>query len=544
MIAVVDSIPSSGTACDSTWTVYFTIYDACGNASEDQFVCVINFHDDTAPTFTVPADMTLTADAACEFDADTAVTGVPTELLDNCDDTLEATWSDVETDGSCAGSVIITRTWTLSDDCGNSTTQVQVITVDDVTPPVVVGPADVTIQCSDDVPAAPETVAEFLLIPGTSVTENCSPVDSLSIVVSTGDLVGTNCEGTITRTYTVFDDCGNSGTAVQVFTVRDTTAPVVIAGVIESCYESIEAAEAAAVAATMASDNCTDGMNLVYTVVSTPGECDTMITVTVTDECDNSASVSYNTLINCQVIRVKVFLEGAYSLTGDTMRTTLNDLEALPGQTSANPLIADWPAGHPYTGAPYNAFPPANTGTAWGDPPLMPYPASVVDWVLVTVRTDTLPDSDIWACAGWVHQDGTVTFPDTCPYPTIDVNQDYYILVQHRNHLGIMSPNFVNIECDGAYIEWDFTTQDSYKPLAFRVGQKEIEPGVWVMYAANGNQTTSITAINSTDHTVWKTLQGLLGYYPSDYNLNVTTNSADESVWKINQNRTTAVIFY
>jgi hypothetical protein len=174
----------------------------------------------------------------------------------------------------------------------------------------------------------------------------------------------------------------------------------------------------------------------------------------------------------------------------------------------------------------------------------MPYPASVVDWVLVTVRTDTLPDSDIWACAGWVHQDGTVTFPDTCPYPTIDVNQDYYILVQHRNHLGIMSPNFVNIECDGAYIEWDFTTQDSYKPLAFRVGQKEIEPGVWVMYAANGNQTTSITAINSTDHTVWKTLQGLLGYYPSDYNLNVTTNSADESVWKINQNRTTAVIFY
>jgi hypothetical protein len=169
----------------------------------------------------------------------------------------------------------------------------------------------------------------------------------------------------------------------------------------------------------------------------------------------------------------------------------------------------------------------------------------VVDWILVTVREDgILPADNIWACAGWVHSDGRVTFPELCPWPTIDITKDYYMVVQHRNHLGIMSPGFVNIECDGAYIEWDFRSQDSYKPLPFRVGQKEVEPGVWAMYAANGEQISSIAAINSTDHTVWKTLQGLLGYYPSDYNMNVVTNSADESVWKINQNRTTAVIFY
>ena len=193
---------------------------------------------------------------------------------------------------------------------------------------------------------------------------------------------------------------------------------------------------------------------------------------------------------------------------------------------------------------PWNAYPIANTGTAWGDAPLMPYPASVVDWVLVTVRTDTMPSSNIWACAGWVHSDGNVTFPDACPFPTIDITEEYFIVVQHRSHLGIMSPGAVDIECSGAYINWDFTTQDSYKPLAFRVGQKQIEPGVWTMFAANGDQTASIAAINSTDHTVWKQLQGLLGYYPSDYNMNVATNSPDESVWKENQNRTTAVIFY
>jgi hypothetical protein len=226
------------------------------------------------------------------------------------------------------------------------------------------------------------------------------------------------------------------------------------------------------------------------------------------------------------------------------MQTLINQFEALPGQTSANPLIVDWPAGHPYNIAPYTSYPAANTGTAWGDPPLMPYPDSVVDWVLVTVRTDTMPSSNIWACAGWVHKDGTVTFPDACPFPPIDITEEYFIVVQHRSHLGIMSPGFVDIECEGAYISWDFRTSDSYKPLAFRVGQKEVEPGVWAMYAANGDQTASIAAINSTDHTVWKQLQGLLGYYPSDYNMNVSTNSTDESVWKVNQNRTTAVIFY
>ena len=73
------------------------------------------------------------------------VTGDVTDEADNCDNTLDATFTDVVTSGSCVGEQIITRTWSLTDDCGNTTTHVQTITVEDNTPPTFTVPADITI---------------------------------------------------------------------------------------------------------------------------------------------------------------------------------------------------------------------------------------------------------------------------------------------------------------------------------------------------------------------------------------------------------------
>ena len=55
--------------------------------------------------------------------------------------------------GACGGT--ITRTWNVSDACGNpAITRTQIITVDDNTPPVIAAaPAAVTVECIDDVPA-------------------------------------------------------------------------------------------------------------------------------------------------------------------------------------------------------------------------------------------------------------------------------------------------------------------------------------------------------------------------------------------------------
>ncbi len=159
-----------------------------------------------------------------------------------------------------------------------------------------------------------------------------------------------------------------------------------------------------------------------------------------------------------------------------------------------------------------------------------------------------LPENNIWRCAGWVKSDGTVTFADDCACLRVQPGEDYYLLVEHRNHIGALSPTPVNILGGTKFLEWDFTTSDSYKPLPFRQGQKEVEAGKWALYAGNGDQvqvsSSSVPSVNSADQTIWKSDQNDINYKYGDFNLNVSTNSEDETIWKNNQNVSSAVKFY
>ncbi len=58
---------------------------------------------------------------------------------------LDATFVDGTAPGSCVGETILTRTWTLTEDCGNSTVKIQTITIKDNTPPTFTEPGDITI---------------------------------------------------------------------------------------------------------------------------------------------------------------------------------------------------------------------------------------------------------------------------------------------------------------------------------------------------------------------------------------------------------------
>ncbi|MDQ3015408.1 MAG: hypothetical protein M3R25_01605, partial [Bacteroidota bacterium] len=192
-----------------------------------------------------------------------------------------------------------------------------------------------------------------------------------------------------------------------------------------------------------------------------------------------------------------------------------------------------------------------NQGLQYGDmtspgapPVVIPYASTVVDWVLVTVRKDGItPGDNLWTCAGWVHIDGTVTFPDPCPGLSFVPSSTYYVLVQHRNHLGVLSPSPATMSCGNMIINWDFTTSNSYQPL-FRYGQKQMATGIWAMHSSNGDQVTSIAAISSPDRNVWRNLQNALGYTLGDYNMDAFTNTSDENAWKLNQNRTSGILFY
>jgi len=134
---------------------------------------------------------------------------------DNCDADVEISFGEVRTDGVCDDDYVLTRTWTATDNCGNFSTQSQVIVVFDITPPVLAGvPIDITVEC-DAIPAASTPTA----------TDNCDADVEISFGEVRTDGV---CDDdfVLTRTWTATDNCGNLSTESQVIVVFDITQPI------------------------------------------------------------------------------------------------------------------------------------------------------------------------------------------------------------------------------------------------------------------------------------------------------------------------------
>ncbi|HOO66039.1 MAG TPA: hypothetical protein PLK17_08020, partial [Bacteroidales bacterium] len=103
----------------------------CGNWSE--VTHTINIDDTTAPTFTAPPDITICRDINGNYDRDTTNTGVVYDENDNCDTSLDAIYTDSDVNMGTVDAVgYITRTWTLTDNCGNETVKYQTIWVQPV----------------------------------------------------------------------------------------------------------------------------------------------------------------------------------------------------------------------------------------------------------------------------------------------------------------------------------------------------------------------------------------------------------------------------
>jgi hypothetical protein len=143
---------------------------------------------------------------------------VPTvTATDDCDGPVTPVLSTSNTPGICLQEYTLTRTWTVTDAANNSTSTTQIITVEDNAAPTMNGlptMANVTLECSDPLPAIPTVTA-------TDICDN-----SVVPVLTTNSVPGT-CpqEYTLTRTWTATDDCGNATSFVQTITVTDNTAP-------------------------------------------------------------------------------------------------------------------------------------------------------------------------------------------------------------------------------------------------------------------------------------------------------------------------------
>ncbi|HUU45584.1 MAG TPA: T9SS type A sorting domain-containing protein, partial [Acidobacteriota bacterium] len=260
-----------------TWTAT----DACGNdASCDQ---VITIDDTEDPAITCPADLTI----QCDESTDPSHTGTAT-AIDNCDPDPGITYVDTPDWSGCGGYTgTITRTWTATDDVGNSASCDQIITIIDTQDPVITCPADITIQCNASTDPANTGSA--------TATDVCNPA-LVIIWVDTPDMSGCGgYTGTITRTWTATDPCGNySASCDQIITVIDTQDPVVTcpADVTIQCDESTDPANTGSATAT---DICDPAPAITYADTPDMSACGGYTgtitrTWTATDDCGNSAS--------------------------------------------------------------------------------------------------------------------------------------------------------------------------------------------------------------------------------------------------------------
>src|SRR5213078_614516 len=174
-------------ACVGSYSVtrIWTATDACNNRSTASQT--INVIDTTAPVIAaLPAPSTISCPATPEFTVATAT--------DACGRAFTMTFADVKTNGACAGSYSVTRTWTAADACNNRSTASQTINVIDTTAPVIAAlPAPKTISC----PATPVFAVA-------TATDACGSAFTLTFadVKTDGACAGSY---SVTRTWTAAD---------------------------------------------------------------------------------------------------------------------------------------------------------------------------------------------------------------------------------------------------------------------------------------------------------------------------------------------------
>lgn len=251
----------------------WTATDACGN--QRIYSVFVRVQDTTPPVFTqLPQDLTI--------DCEETIPHTPPLAEDECSGPVILTPSDVTISLNCG--YRIDRTWVATDQCGNSTSALQRITVTDIQPPNLgTPPGDLTIQCDEPLPPVPFIVAE----------DNCDGNPFVELVVQT---IPGNCPGNyeVLRIWIATDNCGNSSSISQSITVRDTLAPVFTLFPPDATISCEEVPTGTA--GVEAQDNCAD--NVLITVHNDtiqgncPGNFLLIRTFTVDDGCGNSRQQS------------------------------------------------------------------------------------------------------------------------------------------------------------------------------------------------------------------------------------------------------------
>lgn len=219
---------------------------------------------------------------------------------------------------------------------------------------------------------------------------------------------------------------------------------------------------------------------------------------------------------NVPAVLAAAFLQGPYTTL--SMSTLLN---------SGNRL----PLAQPYNRPPWNYI-------GLDSVPSIPS-STIVDWILLELRTGTAANTLAEQRAAFLRSDGSIIAADGSPVVSFTHTPAgyYYLVVRHRNHLAVMSDTAYYFGALNApVIDFRFAQSSAFgtNPM------KALSGARFGLYAGDGTGNGAITI--SDRNGVWRPQNGTSGYLSGDYNLSGSVTITDRnSAWRPNNGISTAV---
>lgn len=188
--------------CGNSFTVARTwrATDDCGNYSE--CIQTLTAQDTIAPLIICPQDVVLN----CPADTSVMANGFAT-ATDECS-VHSISYSDVVTYG-CGNTFTVNRMWRATDDCGNFSECVQLISVQDTINPLITCPVDTTVT------AAKGAFSTFVSLTQPLVLDECDAWNLENNFTGTSNASGIYPAGMTSVNWVATDLCGNQTSCTQ-----------------------------------------------------------------------------------------------------------------------------------------------------------------------------------------------------------------------------------------------------------------------------------------------------------------------------------------
>jgi hypothetical protein len=212
------------------------------------------------------------------------------------------------------------------------------------------------------------------------------------------------------------------------------------------------------------------------------------------------------------ILRVSpvINLQGAYDPTNGLM----------PDHLRTNTVI---PLTEPYAGLGYVHV--GGGGSEEVDPSIFDIsgPDAIVDWVFLELRDKSNPAAVIATRSALLQRDGDVVDIDGESPPAFSnlPSDDYYLVVKHRNHLGIMSASPLALSETTTIVDF---TSDLNQVFGGVNGIATLADGNFGLYSGDFNRNGQI---QNTDYAAMVLTIGASGYQSGDFNLNGQVQNTD-----------------